>query len=172
MTEEEWRDPEARCLGMFLAGQGLDESDQRGRKLGDENFLVLLNAHHEDMAFTLPTFHPGSRWVAWMDTSHEDGLRTADTPWLQWRSLSVAGAFHGFVLMERLRRLMERKNEKRKSRMKRRHKMPFGAECLNDGSVRFRLWAPAARRVDLSTGGGEPFQPALPLRAHESKGLV
>jgi len=109
MTEEEWRDPEARCLGMFLAGQGLDESDQRGRKLGDENFLVLLNAHHEDMAFTLPTFHPGSRWVAWMDTSHEDGLRTAAThdsggvyP-LQARSL--------VVLMER--RLMERKNEKK-----------------------------------------------------------
>lgn len=36
--------------------------------------------------------------------------------------------------------------------MKRRHKMPFGAECLVDGSVRFRLWAPAARSVDLFLG--------------------
>jgi malto-oligosyltrehalose trehalohydrolase len=27
--------------------------------------------------------------------------------------------------------------------------MPFGAEVLGDGSVRFRLWAPAAVRVDL-----------------------
>ncbi len=34
--------------------------------------------------------------------------------------------------------------------MKRRHDMPFGAECRDDGSVRFRLWAPAARRVTLS----------------------
>jgi malto-oligosyltrehalose trehalohydrolase len=33
--------------------------------------------------------------------------------------------------------------------MKRRHNMPFGAECRDDGSVRFRLWAPAARKVDL-----------------------
>ena len=33
--------------------------------------------------------------------------------------------------------------------MKRRHKMPFGAECCDDGSVRFRLWAPAAREVEL-----------------------
>ena len=33
--------------------------------------------------------------------------------------------------------------------MKRRHSMQFGAECRDDGSVRFRLWAPAARRVDL-----------------------
>jgi glycogen operon protein len=79
MTEDEWRDPEARCLGMFLAGQGLDESDERGRKVGDENFLILLNAHHEDVAFTLPVFHPGSRWNTWMDTSRDDGLRSADT---------------------------------------------------------------------------------------------
>jgi maltooligosyltrehalose trehalohydrolase len=33
--------------------------------------------------------------------------------------------------------------------MKRRHSMNFGADCLDDGSVRFRLWAPAAERVDL-----------------------
>lgn len=36
--------------------------------------------------------------------------------------------------------------------MKRRHNMPFGAECRGDGSVRFRLWAPAARKVDLCLG--------------------
>jgi maltooligosyltrehalose trehalohydrolase len=34
--------------------------------------------------------------------------------------------------------------------MKRRHDMPFGAECREDGSVRFRLWAPAAQIVTLS----------------------
>jgi maltooligosyltrehalose trehalohydrolase len=33
--------------------------------------------------------------------------------------------------------------------MKRRHNMPFGAECREDGSVRFRLWAPAAHQVEL-----------------------
>jgi malto-oligosyltrehalose trehalohydrolase len=33
--------------------------------------------------------------------------------------------------------------------MKRRHEMPFGAECREDGTVRFRLWAPAAHRVEL-----------------------
>jgi maltooligosyltrehalose trehalohydrolase len=29
------------------------------------------------------------------------------------------------------------------------NRMPFGAEVLDDGSVRFRLWAPSAARVDL-----------------------
>lgn len=33
--------------------------------------------------------------------------------------------------------------------MKRRHSMPFGAECTPDGQVRFRLWAPKARKVSL-----------------------
>jgi isoamylase len=79
MSEEEWRDASVRCLGMFLSGQGLDETDERGRKRGDENFLLLLNAHHEDMEFVLPEFRPGTRWVGWMDTSREGGLRPVDT---------------------------------------------------------------------------------------------
>ncbi|MHB1174374.1 MAG: malto-oligosyltrehalose trehalohydrolase [Sulfuriferula sp.] len=33
--------------------------------------------------------------------------------------------------------------------MKRVHEMPFGASVLADGGVRFRLWAPAARSVEL-----------------------
>jgi len=39
--------------------------------------------------------------------------------------------------------------------------MPFGAECLADGSVRFRLWAPAAGRVGLclETTGTETILP-------------
>jgi malto-oligosyltrehalose trehalohydrolase len=39
--------------------------------------------------------------------------------------------------------------------MKRRHEMPFGAQIQPDGSIRFRLWAPAARRVELSLGRNE-----------------
>ncbi|MGH8600654.1 MAG: alpha-amylase family glycosyl hydrolase, partial [Burkholderiales bacterium] len=33
--------------------------------------------------------------------------------------------------------------------MRLRHSMPFGAQLQDDGDVRFRLWAPAARQVDL-----------------------
>jgi maltooligosyltrehalose trehalohydrolase len=39
--------------------------------------------------------------------------------------------------------------------MKRGHKMPFGAECLQNGSVHFRLWAPAAQKVELCLTHGE-----------------
>jgi len=33
--------------------------------------------------------------------------------------------------------------------MKHKHEMPFGAECRDDGTIRFRLWAPAAASVRL-----------------------
>jgi len=33
--------------------------------------------------------------------------------------------------------------------MERQHKMPFGAECRDDGTVRFRLWAPNVSSVSL-----------------------
>ena len=33
--------------------------------------------------------------------------------------------------------------------LRRRHHMPFGAELTASGEVRFQLWAPAARQVEL-----------------------
>jgi maltooligosyltrehalose trehalohydrolase len=41
------------------------------------------------------------------------------------------------------------------------HRMPFGAEALDEGATRFRLWAPAARKVELclERAGGETFLP-------------
>jgi len=45
--------------------------------------------------------------------------------------------------------------------MKRRHNMPCGAECRDDGSVRFRLWAPAAHKVELCIAGANPMR--IPL---------
>src|SRR5271163_4229212 len=39
--------------------------------------------------------------------------------------------------------------------MNRRHNMPFGAQVCDDGSVRFRLWAPAARSVELCLASGK-----------------
>jgi maltooligosyltrehalose trehalohydrolase len=51
--------------------------------------------------------------------------------------------------------------------MKRRHNMPFGAECREDGSVRFRLWAPAAHQVALCLGSADRcVQLALDRRDH------
>ena len=41
--------------------------------------------------------------------------------------------------------------------------MPFGAQLTDDGQVRFRLWAPGARRVDLSLDDGTGVMQMLPM---------
>ncbi len=40
--------------------------------------------------------------------------------------------------------------------VKRSHLMPFGTRILDDGRVNFRLWAPAARKVELCLQGDAP----------------
>ena len=59
----------ARCLGVFLSGSGLDELDERGQPITDENFVLLMNAHHEDVPFTLPHRRLPSR-NGWRCSTH------------------------------------------------------------------------------------------------------
>ena len=68
MTDEEWNQEHARTLGVFLSGSAVDEMDERGQLLTDENFLLLMNAHHEGVPFTLPTAASGMLWVSVLDT--------------------------------------------------------------------------------------------------------
>ena len=51
--------------------------------------------------------------------------------------------------------------------MKRRHRMPFGAEVGDDGAVEFRLWAPAASNVQLQLHRNGHIQHLSPLAAAE-----
>ncbi len=72
MSDEEWEKHHARALGVYLAGEGLTETDARGQLLRDDNFLLLFNAHHDVVPFRMPEY--GGRWVVMLDTSHQDGL--------------------------------------------------------------------------------------------------
>jgi glycogen operon protein len=45
MTDLEWEQHFARCLGVYLSGAELDETDARGRPVRDDDFLLLINAH-------------------------------------------------------------------------------------------------------------------------------
>ena len=69
MTDEEWKQDYARSLGVFFAGPGLEEHDERGQPLLDDNFLLLMNAHHEQISFVLPPPPSGASWIPLVDTS-------------------------------------------------------------------------------------------------------
>ena len=70
MTTEEWDKDFARCLGVYLAGAALGETDARGNPVGDGDFVVLFNAHHEPLPFRLPAYN-GSPWIAIVDTARD-----------------------------------------------------------------------------------------------------
>jgi isoamylase len=69
MTDQEWNQDFARSLGVTLSGQAVDEVDERGQRIQDDNFLLLINAHHEEIPFTLNAPNGNSGWVAIVDTS-------------------------------------------------------------------------------------------------------
>jgi glycogen operon protein len=60
MTKRDWN--EMRTVGMFLNGEEIAAPGPRGERVQDDSFLVLFNAHHEDVTFTLPTRRFGDRW--------------------------------------------------------------------------------------------------------------
>jgi glycogen operon protein len=74
MSEQEWSQGFARCLGMFLAGAALPDVDAHNRPLHDENFLLLFNAHHEPIPFSLPRFDNGGHWRRLLDTTGDPDL--------------------------------------------------------------------------------------------------
>jgi isoamylase len=77
MTEEDWTNPHTRCFGLRLAGDAITEPDEMGRRIVDDTFLVLLNAHHEPMGFTLPAHRKSVRWEPMLDTREPAGRRRA-----------------------------------------------------------------------------------------------
>jgi glycogen operon protein len=76
MTDDEWSKSFARCLGMFLAGDALGEDDDRGLPLHDDDFILLLNAHHEQIDFVIPFLPAPGGWSVVVDTSRSDGGST------------------------------------------------------------------------------------------------
>ncbi|HEV3467987.1 MAG TPA: hypothetical protein VG148_01590, partial [Pyrinomonadaceae bacterium] len=74
MTEGDWRDPHARSLAVRLAGDAMDEVDERGRRITDDTLLILLNAHHRGVTFQMPE-RPGGNWEQVIDTREGHGRR-------------------------------------------------------------------------------------------------
>ncbi|MGA1876029.1 MAG: glycogen debranching protein GlgX [bacterium] len=75
MTERDWNNPDNHRLGMLLAGDAIDELDERGNPISDETLLVLLNAQ-EPAPFTLPLFREKGHWEPVLDTRTSTGMRS------------------------------------------------------------------------------------------------
>jgi len=93
MSDEDWNRGYVKCLGVRLAGDLIDDVDERGNPISDDTALILLNAHHEPILFALPETGSGQVWELALDTARDDGeaisLPGGDQFELRDRSLAV-----------------------------------------------------------------------------------
>ena len=75
MTTEHWHDPHMRCFAMLLDGRG--QATGIKRQAGDASLLLVMNAYHDVVKFTLPELVGGSRWLCMLDTNQPE---RSDTP--------------------------------------------------------------------------------------------
>ncbi|WP_119419161.1 glycogen debranching protein GlgX [Desertibaculum subflavum] len=68
-TQEDWNYPDARILCFLLADPHATDKSQSA----DAPLFIVLNAHHDDMAYTLPDLPGISAWLYLIDTSTADG---------------------------------------------------------------------------------------------------
>ena len=69
MTDQDWTTWYARAMMVFLNGEAIAEPDERGQRIVDNSFLVLINASDEDITFTLPGEGYSPTWKVALDTA-------------------------------------------------------------------------------------------------------
>jgi glycogen operon protein len=97
MQDEDWDEGGwMRTLGMMLFGDAPEIRNAAGRRVKDNDYLILLNAHHEPVEFKLPKDVRRKRWFVAFDTAHpelqphEKRIRGGGTK-LEGRSVIVLG---------------------------------------------------------------------------------
>ncbi|CAG5067595.1 Glycogen operon protein GlgX [Dyadobacter sp. CECT 9623] len=77
MPEESWEEDNAKSLGVYLNGKGIRCVNYDGRRLTDDSFYIIFNAHDEALEYVLPPDRCGKPWHKVIDTSDgfigEDG---------------------------------------------------------------------------------------------------
>ncbi|RJK92934.1 glycogen debranching protein GlgX [Vallicoccus soli] len=68
MNDEDWSSGQ-RHVTVFLNGDAITEPDERGQRVTDDSFLLLLNSSPDDMVFTVPEEKYGASWDVCVDTS-------------------------------------------------------------------------------------------------------
>ncbi len=70
MVQENWADANGRCLGLLLDGRA--QTSGIRRRGSEATLLLVLNAHHDVVVFTLPEVVGGRDWERLLDTNIPD----------------------------------------------------------------------------------------------------
>ena len=69
MAEHDWTTDRPPTIAIFLNGRGIPDLNEMGERIVDDSFLLLINAHHEPVTFTLPPESYGPGWEIVVDTA-------------------------------------------------------------------------------------------------------
>ena len=79
MKQSDWDFAFGKALMVYLNGDAITEADRRGRKVNDDSFALLFNAHFEDIDFTVPPQQFGATWEMLIDTTEPLGYPEVKT---------------------------------------------------------------------------------------------
>jgi isoamylase len=96
MTPDDWQTGYAKSLGVFPNGDALPDPDRHGRRLSDDTFLLLFNAHYDEVSFLLPGEKMGQQWLTHVDTAASTGPQTPPA------GAMVAVAPYGLQILRRV----------------------------------------------------------------------
>jgi len=122
MTQEDWQQGYARCLGVRLAGDRIEEKDHLGVAIRDDTFLILMNAHHETIPFKLPAHPAAVHWQLVLDTTQDmiparaPLMAEGDRYDLQGRSLIVMQMDTAIPRQPRMRRASDARRRAREDK--------------------------------------------------------
>lgn len=69
MCEDDWSSSESYGLAMFLAGRGIDDVDEFGRPLVDDDLLIAFNASETELTLVMPNVQYVEEWELLLDTA-------------------------------------------------------------------------------------------------------
>jgi isoamylase len=88
LSEEDWKNPELRTLGLRLLGRATDEVDERGRAVYGDTLLLLMNGGSTSRLYTLPDPGAGAGWEELLNTARP-GRRPVRGPTVNLTSQSL-----------------------------------------------------------------------------------
>ena len=92
MGNGDWEREDAHALGVFLNGDEIPSHDRDGNPIEGRSFLLLFNAHHEPVAFTVPD-GLGDEWETVIgsdpEADHPDTNQPGDRLEINSRSLLI-----------------------------------------------------------------------------------
>ncbi|MBP5469596.1 MAG: glycogen debranching enzyme GlgX, partial [Candidatus Riflebacteria bacterium] len=105
MSDEDWNNPHGKALAMFLSGTGIDDIDDDGDPIKDDNLILILNSSSHDIEFVLPQCN--ADWECMIDTysakPSEEIAFSGNKTMVKSRSLKLFKCSH--KLLERMTKI-------------------------------------------------------------------